>query len=155
MLIRVDSLFDLFELNEESRERGRASAASASARAGDMMHIKDYEALSAVLLHYQPRQIFEIGTYLGVTSNFFLDLLPETRVLSIAFCNSRLAFWRQSFKNSGLSRRQIGSAVDVARRSRFTQLYGDSHGLDAQALVEEYGAFDLVFIDGDHTRSGV
>lgn len=155
MLVRIDSCFKFFALPEEIRPQAQLVAASAAARARDMMHIKDYEALAAVALRFKPRQIFEFGTYMGVTANFFLELLPDTRVVSIAYNNHRWRFWRRRFNNSELSYKQIGSAVDPAWRSRFTQLYGDSHKLNARSVLDKYGAFDLVFIDGDHSWEGV
>ena len=45
--------------------------------------------------------------------------------------------------------------VHPGRRSRFTQLIGDSHKLIAEDLLEDYGHFDLVLIDGDHSYEGV
>ena len=50
---------------------------------------------------------------------------------------------------------RIGSEVHAERRTRFTQLYGDSHGLKSQSLVATHGYFDLVFVDGDHSSQGV
>lgn len=119
-----------------------------------MIYVKDYEALAAVLLHNKPRLIFEIGTYLGVTSDLFLELLPECRVVSIAYINRRWGF-SGKYNTSELSRKEIGSAVDKSRRSRFTQLFGNSHKLKAQDLVRDFDRFDMVFIDGDHSRAGV
>ncbi|UCC98542.1 MAG: class I SAM-dependent methyltransferase [Phycisphaerales bacterium] len=120
-----------------------------------MMHSKDYLALSAILLHYKPRLIFEIGTYLGVTSDFFLRILPDCEVVSIAYPRVLLSSLRKAYNNSELSLQEIGSHVVPERRNRFHQLYGDSHKLTADALVKRWGHFDCVFIDGDHCAEGI
>ena len=120
-----------------------------------MTHERDYQALAAIALRFQPRRIFEIGTYLGVTSDFFLALLPQSELVSIAYCNPRFRLVRRRFNNSELPRADVGSAVEHSRRDRYTQMYGDSHTLAPAEIVERFGRFDLVFIDGDHSRDGV
>jgi predicted O-methyltransferase YrrM len=94
----------------------------------------------------------EIGTYLGVTSDFFLALLPESRVASIAYRNPMGKLLGNLFNNSELTRRQIGSEVQGDWKNRFTQLFGDSHRMDPAELVKNHGGFDLVFVDGDHAN---
>ena len=155
MLIRVDSFFDFLGLAECDRLLGQRLASEAAVRANGMTRQRDYEALAAVCLYRKPQLIFEIGTYLGVTSDFFLQLLSDCRVVSIAYVNRKWNIFRDRHNNSGLPRKQIGSCVQQRRRCRFTQLIGDSHKLRADDLLKEYGHFDLVFIDGDHSYEGV
>jgi predicted O-methyltransferase YrrM len=59
------------------------------------------------------------------------------------------------FNNSELPKNEVGSAVTGDNRPRFTQLHGDSHKLQADELTATHGRFDMVFIDGDHSRQGV
>lgn len=155
MLTRIDDFFTFLSINKSDREAGIRAAALAGERALGMTHTKDYEALSAVTLHYRPKHIFETGTYLGVTSDFFLSLLPECEVASVAYSNPRMRILGKFYNNSELTRDQIGSEVLSHRKARFMQLYGDSHKLNSQLLVKEHGYFDLVFIDGDHSAQGV
>jgi predicted O-methyltransferase YrrM len=49
----------------------------------------------------------------------------------------------------------VGVAVMSGNRERFTQLLGDSHELDGAQILDRFGRFDLVFIDGDHSREGI
>ena len=114
--------------------------------ATSMMVARDYAILGAVALHTRPARIFEIGTYEGATSQFFLRLLPAARVISIATLDTR-------FNTSHLPAEQVGRLVTA--RERYTQLLGDSHEIDAGAFTREHGRMDLVFIDGDHSRAGV
>ena len=116
---------------------GRAATSEVTAR--------DYAILGAVALTLEPAHIFEIGTYEGATSQFFLRLLPRVRVISIATLDAR-------FNNSHLTAEQVGRLVTA--RERYTQLLGDSHEIDADAFVREHGRMDLVFVDGDHSRAG-
>ena len=174
MMTRVDSMFHFLGVGEQDCALGLRLASAAGARSrGDaqageddtmarlvrlnpeMTHVRDYEALAAALLHGRPALIFEIGTYLGITSDFFLQVLPDCRVVSIAYSNPILRVFGRKYNNSELSRKEIGIGVDASRRSRFRQLYGDSHGLDPARLVREHGKFDVVLIDGDHSRDGV
>ena len=155
MLYRVSCLFDWFDTPASVRARAEQLSQEAFEASNGMTKLNDYLALSAVSLHFKPKRIFEIGTYLGVTSDFFLRLLPDCEVVSIAFARDFLSSLRKSYNNSNLSKREIGSYVGSERRSRFHQIYGDSHKLTADALRGKFGIFDMVFIDGDHCADGV
>jgi predicted O-methyltransferase YrrM len=155
MLTRIDDWFEFLGIEGEDRQRGLAAAAEAERRAEGMTKGQDYRALAALAIYTQPQSIFEIGTFLGVTSDFFLSLLPEAKLVSIAYQNPRWKFLGQIFNNSHLPKKKVGSAVSPANRPRFTQLYGNSHKLKAERLLAEHGRFDLVFVDGDHSREGV
>ena len=154
MLKRLSSFFDFFEIEQSKRAFICELASIASDRAQGMVHENDYHALGAVALNYNSNNIFEIGTYLGVTSNFFLELLPQCNIVSIAYAQSKWSLSKR-FNNSHLSKKKIGSFISENRRNRFTQLYGNSHKLEAKSMVNKFGFFDLVFIDGDHSRDGV
>ena len=155
MLYRVNCLFDWFNIPDSARAGAEKLSREAFKASNGMTHLNDYLALSAALVYYKPKLIFEIGTYLGVTSDFFLKLLPDCEVVSIAYARVFLSSLRKSYNNSELSRKEIGSYVGPDRRGRFHQLYGDSHQLTADALRDKFGVFDLVFIDGDHCADGV
>lgn len=155
MVERVNCLFEHFRIPGPSRDRGEMLARRAAVLGEGMTHLEDYRALAAIALHHQPTSIFEIGTFLGVTSNFFLELLPECRVTSIAYVKNRWNPFRKRYNNCGLSRKDVGRMVAIDHRPRFTQLFGDSHALRAEDMVTRFGEFDMVFIDGDHSRAGV
>jgi predicted O-methyltransferase YrrM len=155
MLTRIADFFSFLDLPAAPAVRGRDAAETAAGRSAGMTHRRDYEALAAIALRFQPRRIFEIGTYKGVTSDFFLSLLPECEVVSIAYQNPAWRILGPVSNNSELTRSEIGSEVQACHRPRFTQLLGDSHKLDARAMLRRHGAFDLVFVDGDHTGPGV
>jgi predicted O-methyltransferase YrrM len=155
MLVRVNNFLDWFGISDQEREKLERLAEEAASLADGMTHLKDYFALGAIALATQPKSIFEIGTYLGVTSNFFLKLLPNVKVVSIAFINPPRLFARTRFNNSELKKSQVGSAVEAQYRSRFVQLFGDSHKLSDEDLLNRFSPFDFIFIDGDHSLEGV
>jgi len=175
MLYRVKCLFDWFNIPASARIRAEQLSQEAFKASGGMVHLNDYLALSAVLLRHKPKLIFEIGTYLGVTSDFLLRLLPDCEVVSVAYVRRFLSparrtlspfavlrrtgwaggFAGKNYNNSELSPKDIGSHVGIERRNRLHQLYGDSHKLKPSTLIKKFGLFDLVFIDGDHCRQGV
>ena len=173
MLHRVDSLYDWFDIPESQRTRAMQIAREAAVRASTMMHVNDYHALAAVTLATRPASIFEIGTYRGVTSDFFLSLLPDVKLVSIAYFAGRTRGYTNRARNllvrileaagtsfsmynhNALTPREIGHAVASENRPRFTQLIGDSHDLVAAEMISRFRRFDLVFIDGDHSTRGV
>ncbi len=155
MLTRISDFSSWFGLSPEDEKKIRSLSASAAAMSAGMTHVQDYYALGAVCLVLQPKIIFEIGTYLGVTSDFFLKILPEVHVISIAYLNPPRFLFGNRYNNSELKKPQVGSAVERQNRSRFAQIYGSSHDIDPQAFVSKYGPVDMVLIDGDHSSEGV
>jgi predicted O-methyltransferase YrrM len=153
VLHRVRSFFDWFDISGEERERAIALAREVADDPQSSNDFEDYCALGAAALHRKPRRIFEIGTYRGMTSDFFLRLLPECRVVSIAYVRS--GWRRKKANNSQLSKDEVGHLVADERRDRYEQLLGDSHKLRAEKMLRRFGPFDLVFIDGDHSAEGV
>ena len=155
MLTRMDDFFGYLEVESADRDAGLRLAEAYAGKSNGMADANDYRALAAVALHFRPQRIFEIGTYRGVTSDFFLALLPECSLVSIAYPRPWWKWSGNRFNNSELPKKKIGSAVDASRRHRFTQLYGNSHKIVPARFVEQYGLCDLVLIDGDHTAEGV
>lgn len=152
MLIRVADFAGFFQLSPSEKIRLMRAAEFSALKADGMMHENDYCALGAVLLALRPKKIFEIGTYLGVTADFCLSLLPESELISVAHVNHDNA---KQYNNSELPADRIGAEVDAVRRSRFSQIIGDSHLLDSRSLIRQHGRFELVLIDGDHSAEGV
>ncbi len=152
---RIHSFFDWFSIDPKRRSELELLAEEAALLAKGMTDHKDYLALAAILEKTQPKTIFEIGTYNGITTDFFLQVLPECKVVTIAFINPENSFFKKKYNNSELTEDEIGSYVAKERRSRYTQIFGNSHELKAKQFKEEHGEMDLVFIDGDHSAKGV
>jgi predicted O-methyltransferase YrrM len=155
MLHRTASFARALGLSTHQQQRVEALAHITAEAAQGMAHLDDYRSLGAIACDLQPRRIFEIGTYLGTTSNFLLELLPGVEMVSIAYVRTGFRLFSRWYNNSSLKVKEVGCRVTPANRSRFQQLLGDSHQLVAGDLLKRFGPFDLVFIDGDHTHRGV
>lgn len=153
MLQRQGDWFSVLKVTAAARDRAQEAMADTLRHSGGMMHQKDIDALSALLLSLKPKRIFEIGTFRGASSELMLRLLPKAEVISIAFVSE--AKGKRQFNNDELTVEEVGALVSAENRDRYTQLIGDSHKIDPQAFVRDHGRMDLVFIDGDHSREGV
>lgn len=152
MLQRHADWFSVLKVRDAARKGAAAIMDETLGLSAGMMHRRDIEALTALLLALKPKRIFEIGTYRGASSEMMLRLLPEAHVISIAFVNPDKS---RQFNNDELSEAEVGALVSPSNRGRFTQLIGDSHRIDPAGFVRDHGKMDLVFIDGDHSREGV
>lgn len=155
MLKRVEDWYRFFNISEKDTARGRSLALATLGPSDGMMVHADLDALAAALLHLKPKKIFEIGTYMGASSNFFLTLLPKTEVVSIAYISPEQLEGKASYNNTELGMDKVGSLVSAENKPRFTQLIGDSHAILANDFIGRHGKMNFVFIDGDHSRIGV
>lgn len=94
----------------------------------------------------RPRQIFEFGTYDGMTTTRLAVAAPEAQIWTLDLPEDGDAFRQQwgdqpDFKGLGARYREAGLA------GRVTQLQGDSRMLDVSPWL---GAIDLVVVDGGH-----
>lgn len=155
MLSRITSFYEWFQTSDVDRQRAEQLIQDAMGSTKGMMDRTDFEALAASLIYYQPKKIFEIGTYLGVTTNFMCQLLPTVEIVTIAYVRPRIKWLGKKYNNSGLSKDEVGKFIKNENRSRVTQLYGDSHKINVNAFRSDYTEFDWILIDGDHTLEGV
>lgn len=155
MLYRIDSFFDWFQIPDAEKNRANGLIEDAIINTNGMMHQRDFESLAAGLLHYRPKKIFEIGTYKGVTTNFICNLLPDVRIVTIAYVRPKIKWLGKNYNNSSLSKKHVGSYIERENQEKITQLIGDSHAIVPESFIEEHGSFDWIFIDGDHTAEGV
>lgn len=155
ILDRISDFFDYFKISSERKEQLKLLAEEAALLADGMTDYKDYLALGALLEYHQPKFLFEIGTYKGVTTNFFLKVLPNCNILSLAYINPKKRFFSKKFNNSELTKEEVGSFVTLENQSRYTQLIGDSHKIDPTEFIQSYKKVDFIFIDGDHSAKGV
>ncbi|MFA5504794.1 MAG: class I SAM-dependent methyltransferase [Vulcanimicrobiota bacterium] len=152
---RIDSFFDELETPPEKAKRILEMAMIYAERSQGMMHLEDLKALGAALVHLQPEKLFEIGTFRGNSADFCLTLLPNLQVVSIAYVAPLFGILGPKYNNYHKRKGEIGSTVRAENQSRFKQLYGDSHKLSAVDLLSDFGYFDFVLIDGDHSALGV
>ena len=97
---------------------------------------RKYGQLIYRLCHYfQPRQVVELGTSLGLTTAYLAKGFPESRVITIEGAPEIAAVARQNFRDLKLKNTRIleGNFDDILPK-----------------LMEELESVDLVFIDGNH-----
>ena len=124
--------------------------------------VLDRVGLAALVKRHQPRQIFEIGTFRGVTAMtmaanapaesvlYTLDLPPEMGAAEIAnehyAQNSKSGFHKLAEANAP---RDVGRLLSTHKGpGRIEQLFGDSTKFDFSRFEN---AIDLFFVDGCHT----
>ena len=124
--------------------------------------VLDRVGLAALVKRHQPRRIFEIGTFRGVTALtmaanapaqsvlYTLDLPPEMSAAEIAnehyTGNSKSGFHKLAGSNAA---RDVGRLLATHKGpGSIKQLFGDSTKFDFTCFENE---IDLFFVDGCHT----
>ncbi len=122
--------------------------------------------LGALVRRQQPKTIFEIGTFRGVTAVtmaanapagsalYTLDLPPEMDADAIAREHYSDSDGRSGFHQMAKSgtQRHVGAAIEhYTGACTITQLFGDSTKYDVSEFA---GKVDLFFVDGCHEHAG-
>ena len=149
MLQRFDDWFDFFGISAPDAQQGREAAARATELSAGMLAAQDFQALAAALLHLRPARIFDIGTHMGATAEFFLSLLPQAHVISLEYFPDDDTDAGFSGQPARLAFDQIGAKISAANRTRFTQIIGDSRMIVARDFVGRHGEMDFVFTAGE------
>jgi len=152
---RIDSFFEWFKINPDRQKELELIAEEAALLSQEELHYKDYLALAAILDGMQPKRIFEIGTRRGITSDFFLQILPSCQLISIDSIKPKRGFLKKKNDTFELSAPEIGSYILPVRKGRFTQIMSNQKPVTAHALLSQYGKMDLVFINCDHMLKGI
>lgn len=139
-----------------SRETGIYSVSSYHVPGG----ISDFETWLMCNLARKAETIFEFGTCTGKTTWLLATNAPQATITTLTLNPENI----ESYKaGQGDDKNAEQWAADESQFSTFyyqgtdaekriIQLFGDSKELDEQALAQK---FDLVFVDGSHTRSYV
>jgi predicted O-methyltransferase YrrM len=86
---------------------------------------------------FQPRNIVELGTSLGLTTAYLAGAVPSGHVTSIEGCPEIAAIAKENLKKLGLKNMKI--------------LTGHFDAV-LPGVIEKEGSIDLLFIDGNHRR---
>jgi len=118
--------------------------------------LADLVALAALAIKKRPINIFEIGTFEGLTSVVFVkNLEPKINVFTLDLpLQKEVPRTRRSFKAQSVAGPyQSGYLIDAMGCSRqIKRLFGDSALFDFKAYEN---SIDLFFIDGAHTADYV
>jgi hypothetical protein len=108
-----------------------------NARWGKGCFAEDYLLLAGIVANLQPRTVLEIGTSVGLGAVVIASALPNVQVTTI------------DPNQSGVDS-NVDIVPGVRKRIKFVQATSDRAMLGYAAKGQR---FDLVFIDGDHSRT--
>jgi hypothetical protein len=108
-----------------------------NARWGKGCFAEDYLLLAGIIANLQPRTALEIGTSVGLGAVVIASVLPDVQVTTI------------DPNQSGVDS-NVDTVPGVRKRIKFVQATSDRAMLGYAAKGQR---FDLVFIDGDHSRT--
>lgn len=93
------------------------------------------QLLHRVVKHYQPANILEIGTSLGITTSYLAKASPAASVITMEGAPAIAAIARRNFDTLGISNiRQVTGNFDET----------------LAPTLDQMGHVDLAFIDGNH-----
>lgn len=95
------------------------------------------QLLFRIAEHFQPKNLIELGTCLGITSAYFAQACPEATVYTIEGCPETAKVAQQNFEQLNLT--NIDSLI-----GNFDAIFPD--------LLQKLNTVDMVYIDGNHTQ---
>ncbi|HNY02908.1 MAG TPA: class I SAM-dependent methyltransferase [Bacteroidales bacterium] len=98
---------------------------------------KHGEFLFRLVHHYNPRNILELGTSVGLSSIYFALAAPESRIITIEGCIDSANLARENMEKSG-----------VRNVTVVTGNFDDKLG----AALREMAVVDMVYFDGNHKK---
>lgn len=126
-----------------------------STRFGDVGSQTGYHTLGALVRALQPGQIFEFGTYLGVSAYAMaLNAPPACRIFTVDLPDETQGVSREELdaldqRHVVTSRHRVGEAfLDRPERERITQIRADSLSFRAETVARDV---DLIYVDGGHS----
>ncbi|MBK0384497.1 class I SAM-dependent methyltransferase [Pedobacter sp. SD-b] len=86
---------------------------------------------------FQPRNIIELGTCLGITTAYLSEAVPEAKVITLEGCPQTAGLAQENFKSLGLKNvnTSIGNFDDTL-----------------PPIIEAEQSLDFIFIDGNHRK---
>ncbi|WP_428659598.1 class I SAM-dependent methyltransferase [Runella sp.] len=116
-------------------------------------HITEFElkVICQIVQKYQPKHIFEIGTFEGRTTLNMALNAPDARILTLDLPAEELANTKMKIdkgEEAYVRKKQSGGRfLDHPAKKNINQLYGDSATFDFSPY---YNFIDLMFVDGSH-----
>lgn len=115
--------------------------------------------LRALILNIAPRNIIEIGTYIGVSTLWIASAMSEYATAEELHC---IDLFTDHLNNPWCPGVTLYDPINFVLRNLrncefddFVKVYmGSSHDLIEQVTQEIKGPIDFAFIDGDHTKEG-
>lgn len=112
----------------------------------------ELQYISKIVRFYQPKTIFEIGTFNGRTTLNMALNAPQAKIFTLDLPKQEIAKTKFRVKTGDLefiNKNQSGVRfIGTEEGKRITQIYADSAQFD---YSEHENSTDLIFIDGSHT----
>lgn len=108
----------------------------------DNLYREIYRIKHAIALELQPKSILEIGVRAGYSALAFLNACPKARYLGLDAENGQ---------HGGAGGPWTPWAVELLKPYDAKVIVVDTQTL---ASLSQHGQFDLVHVDGDHTKTG-
>jgi len=118
---------------------------------------KELIMISGLVRFYNPKSIFEIGTFNGRTTlNLAANSLEETIIYTLDLPKEALNATVHKIERGDrtlIDKKKSGEKIDCsAYKNKIVQLYGDSASFDFKSF---YNSMDFIFIDGSHAYNYV
>src|SRR5690554_6014967 len=112
--------------------------------------------LFRLVAHYQPKNVLELGTSLGLGTFMLAAGSSDVNVTTVEGCKNTYEVARRSFPSSQHHKEEgCKNTYEVARRSfpssqHHKVQFVNSSFVDFLKNLEKKQVFDMIFIDGDH-----
>ena len=121
-----------------------------------VIHGRYLPRLAALIARLHPARMLTIGALLGTLESYLLQCCDGASFLKrITICDLDAADYNSRRDNGSLCYRNICGTDYGNFPGIFTFIRGNSAWPDVRKTVRACGPFDLVFVDGEHTETGV
>lgn len=115
------------------------------------MEVSEVSAISYIVKKRNPKKIFEIGTFKGLTTyHMALNSSPQCEIMTLDLPPDKIGQAKLELTDLSLIKKERSGerfhGTEVERKIR--QLFGDSANFDYSPY---YGEIDLVLVDGAHS----
>jgi len=133
-LLQNDQIIEVIDLGAGSQKMNHSRQISEIAKYSIVS--KKYGELLFRLLHYfNPENVLELGTSLGISSLYMAKAMPKSSITTIEGCPNTHSFAKKLIESSGAKNIK---AVNASFEDAFKTVLPDKR-------------FDVVYIDGNHT----
>lgn len=150
-LLHNEEVIEVTDLGAGSKKLKKKRSIAEIAKVS-MIPQKYGELLFRLTNYFQPKNILELGTSLGVSALYMHKAAPKAKLISVEGCSETNAFARNLFASNGVPPAKGEDHASAKRKNGHggVELVCGSFDeyLPEIALTQK---FDLIYIDGNHT----